>query len=91
MVDRGIPNRLLSDHKQWADRHALIHIVFAIVLFVGFAKLFDIAGVTGSERVDMFLLLGIIVILHAIWLAAGLVASRIHEILARGRLSADSD
>jgi cation transport ATPase len=73
--------RILKLHKRWADRYTLIWLVFAVVLLTGFQFVLDQAGIEAVDRTAVMLLLALIVIVVAIWQAAGLAVARVHMII----------
>jgi hypothetical protein len=89
VANKDFSRRLLREHKRWADGHALAYIIFAVFLFGGFYGMLGSFGMPSDERLTALLLLSVIVILHAIWLAAGIAVARIHEIVANAGLRAD--
>ena len=54
---------------------------FAVILFTGFQFAMDRAGIETAERTAVGLLLGLIVLLAAIWQAVGLGIARVHMIV----------
>jgi hypothetical protein len=89
MANSDLPRRLLQEHKRWADRFAMAYIVFTVCLFVGSAVLLDSLDATSDVRLAALLLLGIIVIVHAIWMAAGVAVAHLNEIVASTNLRPD--
>jgi hypothetical protein len=73
--------RIIKLHKRWADRYSLMWLGFALLLFTGFQFVLDRAGIEAAQRTGVMLLLGLIVLLVAIWQAVGLGIARIHMIL----------
>jgi hypothetical protein len=73
--------RIIKLHKRWADRYSLMWLGFALLLLSGFQFVLDRAGIEAAERTGVMLLLGLIVLLAAIWQAVGLGIARVHMIL----------
>jgi hypothetical protein len=74
--------RILKLHKHWADRYLLIWLVFALALLTGFKIFLDHTDVEPADRTALLALLGLIILLSAIWQAAGLAVARVHMIIA---------
>jgi hypothetical protein len=73
--------RIIKLHKRWADRYSLMWLGFALLLLSGFQFVLDRAGIEAAERTGVMLLLGLIVLLAAIWQAVGLGIARVHMIV----------
>jgi hypothetical protein len=73
--------RIIKLHKRWADRYTLMWLGFALLLLTGFQFVLDRAGIEAAERAGAMLLLGLIVLLTAIWQAIGLGVARVHMIV----------
>jgi hypothetical protein len=74
--------RILKLHKQWADRYLLIWLVFALALLAAFEFLLEWSGIGAAERAGIVALLGLLILLSAIWQAVGLAVARVHMIVA---------
>jgi hypothetical protein len=70
-----------GDSPSWADRYTLMWLGFAVIPFAGFQFAVDRAGIKTAERTAVGLLLGLIVLLAAIWQAVGLGIARVHMIV----------
>jgi hypothetical protein len=79
MTDEQV--RIIKLHKGWADRYSLMWLGFALLLVTGFQFVLERAGIEAAERTGVMLLLGLIVLLAAIWQAVGLGIARIHMIM----------
>jgi uncharacterized membrane protein YhaH (DUF805 family) len=72
--------QIIKLHTRWADRYTLGWLAFAVVLVTGFQLVLDRAAIEVAERTAVMLLLALIVLLAAIWQAAGLAVARVHMI-----------
>jgi hypothetical protein len=57
--------------------------VFVLILFGGIYLFLDKAGVPQSDRVAPLVLLAVVVLVAAIWQAAGMAVARIHMMLEK--------
>jgi hypothetical protein len=78
--------RILRLHKRWADGWTLIWLVFVLTLFGGIYFFLDQAGVSPADRVAPLVLLAVVVLVAAIWQAAGMAVARIHMMLEKVEL-----
>lgn len=75
--------RILRLHKRWADCWTLLWQGFVLLLFGGIYFLLDEAGVASADRAAPLVLLAVMVLVAAIWQAAGLAVARIHMLIER--------
>lgn len=75
--------QILKLHKGWADRLTMLWQLIALLLFGAIYFLFDQAGVSGDERTSAFVLLAVMILIAAVWQAAGLGIARI-DMLMKG-------
>jgi hypothetical protein len=69
--------RILREHWEWGGRYAIFWIVFTILIFGGAHLLFDYLGTDERARVLAFIFLSTLILVNAIWRAAGAVAARL--------------
>jgi hypothetical protein len=69
--------RMLREHWEWGGRHAIFWIILTILIFGGAHLLFDFLGTDERARVLAFIFLGTLVLVNAIWRAAGALAARL--------------
>lgn len=69
--------RILREHWQWAGGYAIFWIIFTIFIFGGAHLLFDYLGADDRARVPAFIFLATLVLVNAIWRAAGALAARL--------------
>ena len=69
--------RILREHWEWAGRYAIFWVVFTIVIFGGAHLLFDYLGTDDQTRVLAFIFLATLVLVNAVWRAAGALAARL--------------
>lgn len=69
--------RILREHWEWAGRYAIFWVIFTILIFGGAHLLFDYFGTDERARVLAFIFLGTLVVVNAIWRAAGALAARL--------------
>lgn len=75
--------RILRLHKRWADCWTLLWQGFVLLLFGGIYFLLDEAGAAPADRAAPLVLLAVMVLVAAIWQAAGLAVARIHMLIER--------
>ncbi|WGS02202.1 hypothetical protein MTX26_15855 [Bradyrhizobium sp. ISRA443] len=73
--------RIIKLHKRWADRHMVLRQAFTLALLAGFQFFLDNIGVQTLDRAGIEVLLATMVVMAAIWQAAGLAIARLHMIL----------
>jgi hypothetical protein len=72
---------IIELHKASADRFMLLWFVLAVTLFAGIGSLLDDSAMEPAVRTNGFILLAVIVIVGAIWQAAGMTIARIHMLM----------
>jgi hypothetical protein len=72
---------LIKLHKAWADRFMILWFVFAVTLFAGVGFFLGDSTMEPAVRTDGFILLAVIVIVGAVWQAAGMTIARIHMLM----------
>jgi hypothetical protein len=75
--------RIIKLHKRWADGWTLLWQIFTLLLFGGIYVGLEQFGVGAAERSAAFILLGVMVLVAAIWQSTGLGVARVH-MLFRG-------
>ena len=75
---------ILREHWLWGGNYAILWIVVTIAIFAGAYFLFDYLNVDVQTRILSFILLSTLVLLNAIWRAAGALAARL-ELTRRKR------
>jgi hypothetical protein len=75
--------QIIKLHKRWADGLTLIWLLIIIPLFAASYLLFSQTDFPTDERNGAFILLGVIIVVAAIWQAAGLAIARLHMIFDR--------
>jgi len=73
--------RIIKLHKRWADGLTLLWQMFVILLFGGIYIAMEQFGVDAAERSAAFILLGVMVLVAAIWQSTGLGVARVHMLL----------
>ena len=73
--------RIIKLHKRWADGWTLLWQIFALLLFGGIYIGLEQFGVGAAERPAAFILLGVMVLVAAIWQSTGLGVARVHMLL----------
>jgi hypothetical protein len=78
--------RVLRAHWEWAGRHALLWMIGTILIFGGMYVLLDLLAVDERVRVPLWILLGTLSVINAIWRAMGALAAHLELLdLARRR------
>jgi len=72
---------ILKLHKRWADRYTLLWQLFVLALLAGLEFILSYMGIELAERTALVMLLATMVVVAAIWQAAGLAIARVHMIL----------
>jgi uncharacterized membrane protein YhaH (DUF805 family) len=86
MVAEPRQHAILREHFRWASRFALVWIVFTVLLFAGAGWVFDELGAPERLRAPAAVLLATIIIVHAIWISAGVAVSRLLEAAERSEM-----
>ena len=73
--------RIIKLHKRWADGWTLLWQIFALLLFGGIYIGLEHFGVGAAERSTAFILLGVMVLVAAIWQSTGFGVARVHMLL----------
>ncbi len=81
---------IIKLHKLWADRFTIVWQIIAVSVIAGIYFLLDQMGATPMEKTDALILLAAIVIVSAVWQAAGLAIARIHMIVRGLNLDSSS-
>lgn len=68
---------ILREHWEWGGSYAFLWIVVTIAIFIGAHFLFDYLNVDDRTRVLAFILLSTLILINAIWRAAGALAARL--------------
>ena len=75
--------QIIKLHKKWADGLTLIWLLIIIPLFAASYFLFAQADFSTDERNGAFIFLGVVIVVAAIWQAAGLAIARLHMIFEK--------
>ena len=80
------PNQVavIREHMQWAYRFAIFWDVLALAVFGGGYALAAMMELNGENRAIMAVMLGTLLILNAMWQAAGLLLARFQTVVLRG-------
>jgi hypothetical protein len=73
--------RIIKLHKRWADGWTLLWQIFVLLLFGGIYIALEQFGVGAAERSAAFILLGVMVLVAAVWQSTGLGVARVHMLL----------
>ena len=72
---------ILRLHTDWADRYMAVWHACMLVAYVAVFFLLAAAGADPSERTDAYVGLAALLIVGAVWQAAGVTLARIHMLL----------
>lgn len=72
---------LLREHLSWASRFAIFWFGLALIIFAGAHALSEFLSLTSEIRPLLFIMVGTMLILNAIWQATGLALSRIERVV----------
>lgn len=75
---------VIREHMQWAYRFAIFWDVLALAVFGGGYALATMMELNGENRAVMAVMLGTLLILNAMWQAAGLLLARFQTVVLRG-------
>jgi hypothetical protein len=73
--------RIIKLHKRWADGLTLLWQIFALLLFGAIYIGLEQFGIGAAERSAALILLGVMVLVAAIWQSTGLGVARVHMLL----------
>jgi hypothetical protein len=74
---------ILRAEWEWAGHYAIFWVIGTIMIFGGAQFLFDYLGADGQLRTTAFILLATLILLNAIWRAAGAVVARLERARAQ--------
>jgi len=77
--------RILHEDWAWAGRYAMVWIIFTLLILGGAHLLFDYLGADANLRILAFMLLATLIIVSAIWRAAGALAARLEGRRRQGK------
>lgn len=66
-------------HWEWGERHAAIWSFFCLLLFAGSQYLMDEMSVGSAVRIQAFILLALLILVNAVWRAAGAIVARLES------------
>jgi membrane-anchored protein YejM (alkaline phosphatase superfamily) len=69
------------EHISWSHRFAFFWLVLTLVLFGGAYALAEVGDMPESSRTLMFVMLGAIIVINAMWQAAGLALARLENLI----------
>jgi hypothetical protein len=73
--------RIIRIHKKWADGLTIIWHLLTLVVLGAVYVFLDWSGVDPVDRNSALILLGVMVLMTALWQATGLAIARIHMLL----------
>jgi hypothetical protein len=73
--------RIIRIHKRWADGFTVIWHLLTLVVFGAVYVFLDRSGVDPVDRNSALILLGVMVLMTALWQATGATIARIHMLL----------
>jgi hypothetical protein len=77
--ERGIA--LLHEHMGWARTYAVYWFLMCLLIFGAAFAVGEVVGVSAESRAPMFFMIGTIIVVNAIWQAAGLLIVRLEEVV----------
>ena len=87
MLSERIQITNTREHISWTYRFALFWFALSLVIFGGAYAVAEIGEMPEASRTLMFVMLGTILVINAVWQAAGLALARIeNSILPRRNL-----
>jgi predicted metal-binding membrane protein len=73
--------RIIRLHKKWADGFTVVWHLLTLVVFGAVYVFLDRSGVSPVDRNSALILLGVMLLMTALWQATGLAIARIHMLL----------
>lgn len=73
--------RIIRIHKKWADGLTIIWQILVVAVFGGLFLLLEHLQADPQDRNSSLILLAAVVIVSAIWQAAGLAVARVHMLM----------
>ena len=77
--ERGVT--LLREHMGWARTYAIYWFVMCLALFGGAYAIAEVIELTPELRGPLFIMVGTVIIVNAIWQAAALMMIRLEEVV----------
>lgn len=89
MRSPAFPNTLpetgcLRSHWKWGARHAAVWTAFVLAMFAAAIALLDELSIGEAARTSALVLLGTLILVNAVWRAAGAVAARLEFMRGNG-------
>jgi hypothetical protein len=69
------------EHMSWSQKFALFWLALSLLLFGGAYALAEFGDMPEATRALMFIVLGTIIIINAIWQATGLALARLENLI----------
>ena len=69
------------EHISWTHRFALFWFALSLVIFGGAYALAEIGEMSEASRTLMFVMLGTILVINAVWQAVGLALARLENLI----------
>jgi hypothetical protein len=77
--ERGLTQ--LREHMAWARTYGIYWLVMCLVVFGGAFAIADVIELAPEYRMPLFLMLGTIIVVNAVWQAAALTIIRLEEVV----------
>jgi len=77
--DRGLT--LLREHMAWARTYGIYWLAICLVIFGGAFAIADVIELAPEYRMPLFLMIWTIIVVNAVWQAAGLMIIRLEEVV----------
>jgi hypothetical protein len=72
---------LLSEHMGWARTYAIYWLITCLAVFGGAYAIADMIDISPENRGPLLIMLGTIIIVSAVWQAAGLLVVRLEQVV----------
>jgi hypothetical protein len=81
MIDETQRVAHTREHMSWAYQFSLFWLILALGIFGAAYAITEMSGVAQEIRAVMFIMLGTIIIINAVWQAAALALARLENVI----------
>ena len=81
MIDETQRVAHTREHMSWAYQFSLLWLILALGIFGAAYAITEMGGVAQELRTVMFIMLGTIIIINAVWQAAALALARLENVI----------
>jgi hypothetical protein len=72
---------IIREHMAWARTYAIYWLVMCLAVFGGAYAIAEMIEILPEHRAPLLIMLGTIIVVNAVWQAAGLLAVRLEQVV----------